>query len=164
MKARGQRPPGGQRSNREGAVLRRAGARREGGRRPEKTLTAAERRAAEVNAKRAPRPPRDPDTEREKIEARSLEQWIDEGALRAEATGAASRAAAPARTTRRMKGVPPEAAAAISSSARDGRRADVLTERLGHAQEALERERYDEARRLATSLLRELPASPPCTR
>lgn len=121
-------------------------------------MTAAERRAAEVNAKRAPRPERDPEAEREKIEARSLEQWIDEGALRAEATSAASRAAAaPARTARRIKGVQPEAAAAISSSARDSRRAAVLTERLGHAQEALERERYDEARRLATSLLRELP-------
>ena len=32
----------------------------------------------------------------------------------------------------------------------------MLTERLGHAQEALERERYDDARRIATSLLREL--------
>ena len=33
----------------------------------------------------------------------------------------------------------------------------MLTERLGQAQEALDRERFDEARRLATQLLRELP-------
>ena len=37
-------------------------------RRPPRQMTAAERRAAEVNAKRAPRPPRDPDAERQKIE------------------------------------------------------------------------------------------------
>ena len=82
-------------------------------RRPERTLTAAERRAAEVNAKRAPRPPRDPDAERAKIEARSLEQWIDEGALRAEADGRGQRGPRrrPATRPARSKGVRPEAAA-----------------------------------------------------
>ncbi len=107
-KSRGQRPPGGQRSSgRQAAVVRRRAAPAvQGVRRPERTQTAAERRAAEVNAKRAPRPPRDPDAERAKIEARTLEQWIDEGALRAEATERGRRG--PRRrpgTARRIKGV-----------------------------------------------------------
>ncbi len=46
---------------------------------------------------------------------------------------------------------------AIGAAARDGRRATVLGERLAHAQDALQRERYDDARRIASGLLRELP-------
>ena len=126
--------------------------------RPARPQTAAERRAAEVNATRPPRPPRDPDAERAKIESRALEQWIDEGALRAEASQAASRASAPAaRPARRRSAVAPDTSAAISAAARDGRRAAVLTGRLAQAQEALDRERFDDARRLASQLLRELP-------
>jgi tetratricopeptide (TPR) repeat protein len=120
--------------------------------------TAAERRAAEVNATRPQRPPRDPAAEQAKIEARTTETWIDEGALRAEATSATRRAAAPSsRPPRRPRSVAPETAAAIGASARDGRRATVLSERLTHAQDALDRERYDDARRIASGLLRELP-------
>ena len=69
-------------------------------------------------------------------------------------------ATAPARTARRIKGVQPETKSAITSSARDGRRAAVLTERLGHAQEALERERYDDARRIASTVLTTLEGYP----
>ena len=120
--------------------------------------TAAERRADQVNATRPPRPPPDPDAERMKIESRTLEEWIDEGALRAEASHAATRASAPA--ARRPDGrttVAPDTSAAISAAARDAKRAEALTARLAQAQDALDRERFDDARRIATSLLRELP-------
>ncbi len=84
-----------------------------------------------------------------------METWIDEGALRAEATGAAGRAAATGRTAavRRRRAVGPEAAAAITAALDDPKRAAALTERLGRASAALDRERFDEARRDATSLL-----------
>ncbi len=120
-------------------------------------MTTAEKRAAEVKATRPPRAPRDPEAERAKIEGRELEQWVDEGAIRSEATSAANRAAAPPRRVRRPRSVAPEAAARIGTDARDPKRAAVLTERLGQAQEALDREHLDEARQLALQLLRELP-------
>ena len=117
-------------------------------------MTAAEKRAAEVKAKRPRRAPRDPEAERAKIEGRELEQWLDEGAIRAEAASAATRAAAPPRPR------PPAARRwrrrrrrAIGADARDSKRAAVLTERLGQAQEALDREHLDEARQLALQLL-----------
>jgi tetratricopeptide (TPR) repeat protein len=53
--------------------------------------------------------------------------------------------------------VAPETATRIGADARDSRRAAVLTERLGRAQEALDREHFDEARQLALQLLREIP-------
>jgi tetratricopeptide (TPR) repeat protein len=122
--------------------------------------TAAERRAAEVRRTRGPRPPRDPDAERLAIEGRSVDQWIDEGALRAEATDAATRAAAGTAKRRRRNRpgqVDAETMAVIRSAARDSRQADRFIERLTQAQEALDRERFDDARRLASPLLRELP-------
>ena len=126
---------------------------------PKRPPTAAERRAAEVNAKRVQRPPVDPEAERSKIESRTLETWIDEGDLRSEATHAASRAAAPSRPAKRQRQrqVAPDTSAQIAAGARDPRRATVLTSRLAQAQDALDRERFDDARRLATQLLRELP-------
>ncbi len=119
-------------------------------------MTAAERRAAEVNAARPHRDPRDPEADRAKIEARELEQWVDEGAIRTEATNAAHRAAAP-KPRRTPRPVAPETAQRISADARDSKRATVLTERLAQAQEALDREHLDEARRIALQLMRELP-------
>jgi tetratricopeptide (TPR) repeat protein len=122
--------------------------------------TAAERRAAEVRRTRAPRPPRDPDAERQAIEGRTVEQWIDEGSVRSEATEAANRAAAgtPNRRRRNRPGqVDGETVAVIRAAVRDSRHADKLIERLTQAQEALDRERFDDARRLASPLLRELP-------
>jgi tetratricopeptide (TPR) repeat protein len=120
-------------------------------------LTAAEQRAAEVNATRPRREPRDPDAERAKIEGRELEQWVDDGAIRAEAVSAASRAAAPPRRSRPPRAVAPETAVRIGADARDSKRAAVLTERLAQAQEALDREHLEDARRLALQLVRELP-------
>ncbi len=51
----------------------------------------------------------------------------------------------------------PDTSAAIANGARDSRRAAVLTDRLAQAQDALDRERFEEARRIASQLLRELP-------
>jgi tetratricopeptide (TPR) repeat protein len=53
--------------------------------------------------------------------------------------------------------VAPETATGIGAAARDSRRAALLTERLAQAQEAFDRERFDDARHLAVPLARELP-------
>jgi tetratricopeptide (TPR) repeat protein len=130
---------------------------------PARRPTAAERRAAEVRKSRGPRPPKDPDAERQAIESRTLEEWIDEGSLRAEATGAAGRARSaprPGRPSSAARGLDAVAAAEIRAAARDQRRVAHLSERLAQAQGALERERFDDARRLAAPLLRELPGVP----
>ena len=124
---------------------------------PRRALTAAELRAAEVNAKRARRAPPDPEAERAKIEGREVERWVDEGAIRAEAASAASRAAARPRRNRPPRAVAPDTATRIGAAARDGRRAAVLTERLAQAQDAFDREHFEEARHLALQLVRELP-------
>lgn len=47
--------------------------------------------------------------------------------------------------------------AAVQSAAKNTRRAAVLNDRLAQAQEALDRERFDEARRIAVALAREVP-------
>jgi tetratricopeptide (TPR) repeat protein len=120
-------------------------------------LTAAEKRAAQVNAARLPREPRDPAAEQARIESRELEQWVDEGAIRAEAASAANRASSAPRSARKPRPVAPETATRIKADARDSRRAGVLTERLAQAQEALDREHLDDARRIALQLQRELP-------
>jgi len=121
--------------------------------------TAAERRAAEVNARREPRPERSPLDEQAKIEARALEQWIDEGELRTQAERASSRAQAspPPARLHRSRDLDPADGAEIGAAARDARRAAFLRERLAHAQDALDRDRFDEARRLATALAKEVP-------
>jgi tetratricopeptide (TPR) repeat protein len=94
------------------------------------------------------------------IESRTVEQWIDEGSLRSEATEAAGRARA-GTTIRRRPSRPgqidAETAAVIRAGAHDARHADKLIERLAQAQQALDRERFDDARRLATPLLRDVP-------
>jgi len=124
-------------------------------------MTAAERRAAEVKANRAPRPERDPEAERAKIEGRTLDVWIDEGAaeagVRHEAAGAAARTAGVARRRRETRPLDPAIAAQIAHASADRRRADRLVERLAEAQSALDRDRLDEARRLVAPLLKEVP-------
>jgi len=114
-----------------------------------------------VRATRGTRPAKDLAVERAAIEGRRLEEWIDEGDLRAEASGAARRASAPAAATRRIRrdrGLSADARAAVNEQARDPRRADKLVERLAQAHAALDGERFDEARRIGVSLQRELPA------
>jgi tetratricopeptide (TPR) repeat protein len=76
--------------------------------------------------------------------------------------GAAGRArsAPPRRGPSRARAVAPATSAAIRAAVPDERRATHLIDRLAQAQNALERERFDDARRLATPLLRELPGVP----
>ncbi len=120
-------------------------------------MTEAERRSKAVKARRAPRAPQDPDIERRKIEERTTEQWIDEGSVRREATNAARRAAGDAPSTRRPpKPLDPEVAAELSD-ALGAQRGARLTERLAQASEALDRERFQEARRIATAIAKEAP-------
>lgn len=110
-----------------------------------------------MNASRPQKPERDPDADRQRIENRSLEQWIDEGALRDEASGASLRAQARPARRRRIKQVDPDTAAEVDAAARDRRRAKILNDRLAQAHDALDRERFDEARHVSMKLLKELP-------
>jgi tetratricopeptide (TPR) repeat protein len=120
-----------------------------------------------VAARRGPRPPRDPDAERRRIAERTVDVWVDEGAanVRDEAADAAARAstsrhqASPrvGAVPRQTRQIDPDVAADIATQARDRGRAEVLSRRLAEARHALERERLDDARRLVTPLLRELP-------
>jgi tetratricopeptide (TPR) repeat protein len=124
-----------------------------------KPMTEAERRSKAVKARRAPRAPQDPSVERLKIEERTTEQWIDEGSVRREATSAARRAAtdAPAAKRREPKPLDPEVAAELNE-ALGPQRGARLTERLAQASEALDRERFQEARRIAGSIAKEAPS------
>lgn len=123
-------------------------------------MTEAERRALEVKSRRAPREPRDPDHERRKIEERTTEQWVDEGSVRRAAAGATARASAPANdapTKRRApKPLDPEVSAELVD-ALGAQRGARLAERLAQASEALDRERFQESRRLATAIAKEAP-------
>ena len=109
-----------------------------------------------MRARRGPRrTPITPEGEQAKIEAREVEQWIDEGSLREVAEEATERAAGRDRE-RPAPEVDPEVVAEIHSAV-DPRRAARLSERLAAAASALDRERFDEARRMVTPLVRELP-------
>ena len=122
-------------------------------------MTEAERRSKAVKERRAPRAPQDPDLERRKIEERTTEQWIDEGSVRREASDAARRAAAgdaPPPQRRPPKPLDPEVAAELTA-ALGSQRGARLTERLAQASEALDRERFQEARRIASSIAKEAP-------
>ena len=113
-----------------------------------------------MRARRAPRTPRDPDLERQRIEERTTEQWIDEGAVRSAASGATRRAAQPAADPtpgrRAPKPVDPEVSAALVD-ALGRQRGTRLSERLAQASEALDRERFQESRRIATAIAKEAP-------
>lgn len=144
------RGAGGRKSGRPG------GRRDTRGERPAATYrTEAERRAAEVRERRGPRrTPRTEEHERAKIEGRTTEQWIDEGSVRAEAAAATARAAGG--RSRRPAEIDPTTVAQIHESI-DPQRAARLSERLAAASAALDRERFEEARRMVTPLVRELP-------
>ena len=112
-------------------------------------------------ASRAPRAERDPEAERAKIEGRTIDVWIDEGAadagVRQEAAGAAARAAVPPRRRRDSRPLDPTIATQITKASTDQRRGERLVERLADAQSALDRDRLDEARLLVAPLLKEVP-------
>ncbi len=128
--------------------------------RPARPQTEAERRSLEVKARRLPREPQDPDLERRRIEERTTEQWIDEGSVRRAASGATRRAATsnddvePRR--RAPKPLDPEVSAELVE-ALGSQRGSRLSDRLAQASEALDRERFQEARRIATAIAKEAP-------
>lgn len=102
------------------------------------------------------RTPRTPEREQEQIESREVETWIDEGSVRDEAIAATQRAGGSSGRQRPAPEVDPEVAAKIGDSV-DPKRAARLTERLASASAALDRERFEEARRMVAPLVRELP-------
>lgn len=85
------------------------------------------------------------------------EQWIDEGSVRDAAIGAAGRAGATAPAPRREpRPLDPEIGEELVD-ALGGQRGRRLSERLAQASEALDRERFDEARRISASIAKEAP-------
>jgi tetratricopeptide (TPR) repeat protein len=123
-------------------------------RRVVKPLTTAEQRAAEVRATRAPRPARDtpqpPPWQRE--------QWTDEGSLREEAERAAGRAqqATPAAPRRRSNELAPDVIEELQRVV-PAARTIRYQERLAAAADALDRGRFDDARRMVQPVLRDVP-------
>ncbi len=122
-------------------------------------LTEAQKRAAEVDKRRGgPRPPIDPDRDRRWAEERVTEQWIDEGSVRDVAVAATERAASIAsRERREPRPLDPDVSAEMVD-ALGNQRGVRLSERLAQASEALDRERFDEARRIAASIAKEAPS------
>lgn len=101
------------------------------------------------------RPPEPPAWDRD--------EWIDEGPIRAEARAASARArgddappAAPVRRQRPGGELDPDVAVEVERVA-GSTRAARYRERLTSAAEALERGRYDDARRMVQPVLRDLP-------
>lgn len=120
-------------------------------------MTAAEQRAREVKARRAPRAPVDPDDERAKIEARTTEEWIDEGSVRDVARAATARASAPTTPKRAApRALDPEVAVELRDAV-GSQKSEQLSERLAQASEALDRERFDEARRVSAAITKDAP-------
>lgn len=123
-------------------------------------MTEAERRSKAVKQRRGPRAARDPELERRRIEERTTEQWIDEGSVRGEAAAAARRAASNGDTPpkrRPPRPLDPEVAAELTETV-GAQRGARLAERLAQASEALDRERFQEARRVAASIAKEAPS------
>ncbi len=107
-----------------------------------------------------PEPDREADKERErvKIEARTTEEWIDEGSVRDSARAAAARSSTePSQQRREVGELDPEIAAQLSD-ALGAQRGARLAERLAQASEALDRERFDEAKRIAVAIAKEAPS------
>ncbi|MEM9515648.1 MAG: hypothetical protein AAGA42_12400 [Actinomycetota bacterium] len=149
---------GGQRRDRDGR-RRRDDRGRTDDRAPRRPKTEAERRAAEVAARRGPRPRRDPDAEQRRIEERTTDRWIDEGStndeqrLRAAAAGATRRATKSGQPT---TSIDPADKRALTD-ALGGVRGERVAERLDQAATALDRERFQEARRVAAGIAKEVP-------
>ncbi|MFK7916794.1 MAG: tetratricopeptide repeat protein [Ilumatobacter sp.] len=119
-------------------------------------MTEAKRRAAEVESRRGPRAPIDPDRDKRWADERVTEQWVDEGSVREVASAAADRAASEVPTRREPAPLDPDIGAELVD-ALGGQRGTRLSERLAQASEALDRERFDEARRLAAAIAKEAP-------
>ena len=125
---------------------------------PRRPKTEAERRAAEVAARRPPRAPRDREAEQRRIEERTLETWIDEGStdearrIRAAASGAATRA----KRSGEGPSIDPDDKRALTDALGPAR-GERLAERLEQAARALDRDRYQEARRVSAAVIKEAP-------
>jgi tetratricopeptide (TPR) repeat protein len=115
-------------------------------------LTVAEQRAAEVRARRGPRQPR------EQVEPPPWERevWVDEGPLRSAAIAATERGATAAVERRPRGDLDPTVVAEVARDAGSSRAARYQ-ERLLSAAEALDRGRFDDARRMVQPVLRDLP-------
>jgi len=127
-------------------------------RRIDKPLTAAERRAAEVRATREPREPR----ERAAPPPWEREQWLDDGPLRNAAEQAALRASAEIAADDRRR--PRRASAELAPEVLDDlqrvappSKTARYQERLASAADALDRGRFDDARRMVQPVLRDVP-------
>lgn len=107
-----------------------------------------------MRSRRGPRVPKPAELERAAIEQRTTEQWIDEGSIRAEAAAATARATGV--RSRKPAEIDPEVVAQIHA-ALTPQRAARLADRLASAAAALDRERFEEARRIVTPIARELP-------
>ncbi len=116
---------------------------------PREPRTEAERRAAQVRARGGGRARLDQEAA---APERTVERWIDEGPVRIEAEAAVQRA----QPQRRGGELDPEVAERISATVPSTQRAARLRERLTAGFEALERERFVDARRIGNSVLREL--------
>lgn len=128
--------------------------------RASRPLTEAEKRARDVKARRAPREPRDPEIERQQIEDRTTEEWIDEGSVRDAAQSAVVRGASVNDATSKKRTPPKPLDPEVTSEMVDvlgQQRGARLAERLAQASEALDRERFQEARRISTSIAKEAP-------
>ena len=101
-----------------------------------------------------------PNSSAQKIADRTLETWIDDGSVRDEARHAATerrpspriRAEASASRSRSIPRSRPNSPMRVGKQ-----RGARLAERLAQASEALDRERYQEARRLAGAIAKEAP-------
>jgi len=114
-----------------------------------------------VKARRAPREPRDPAHERQQIEDRTTEEWIDEGSVRDAAMGATERGAVFEAVENKKRHEPKPLDPEVTSELVDilgQQRGARLAERLAQASEALDRERFQEARRITTSIAKETPS------
>lgn len=88
------------------------------------------------------------------------EEWVDEGSVRDVASAAAARAAtdpaAEQRPRREVRPLDPDIGSELVD-ALGKQRGARLSERLAQASEALDRERFDEARRISASIAKEAP-------
>ena len=127
---------------------------------PRRELTAAEQRAAQVRSTRGPKVPKAvADSDRHEPFAR--EEWIDDGPIRDVAVAATERAKNTPepevhQRSRAQGELDPEVVAEVEREA-GNQRSGRYRERLQSAAEALERGRFDDARRMVQPVLRDLP-------
>jgi tetratricopeptide (TPR) repeat protein len=110
-----------------------------------------------VRERRGPRPER-VEGDRPERDAFVADQWIDEGPVRREATRAVARGSAVTRQQPNDRDIElaPDVEADVADQAPAGRQARYR-ERLSSAAAALDRGRFDDARRMVQPVLRDMP-------